>query len=79
MFHCQHGVPFEWQIQTSTRVYIVNLAVGFSSIGKKAGLLDADVFGPSIPRMMNLRGMQAEIDAKSEYAGFAKMPPSWAP
>ncbi|MFA5040933.1 MAG: Mrp/NBP35 family ATP-binding protein [Bdellovibrionales bacterium] len=32
----------------------VNLAVAFSQKGLKVGLLDADVYGPSIPRMMGL-------------------------
>eukprot|EP00232_Nephroselmis_pyriformis_P012953 CAMPEP_0182875912 /NCGR_PEP_ID=MMETSP0034_2-20130328/13824_1 /TAXON_ID=156128 /ORGANISM="Nephroselmis pyriformis, Strain CCMP717" /LENGTH=325 /DNA_ID=CAMNT_0025008669 /DNA_START=52 /DNA_END=1029 /DNA_ORIENTATION=+ len=34
----------------------VNLAVAFAKQGLRVGLLDADVFGPSLPRMMNLRG-----------------------
>lgn len=32
----------------------MNLAVGLMNEGKRVGLLDADLFGPSIPRMMNL-------------------------
>lgn len=33
----------------------VNLAVALSVAGHKVGLMDADVYGPSIPRMMGLR------------------------
>ena len=33
----------------------VNLAVAFSKQNLKVGLLDADIYGPSIPIMMNLR------------------------
>jgi ATP-binding protein involved in chromosome partitioning len=32
----------------------VNLAIGLQQLGYKVGLLDADVYGPSIPKMMNL-------------------------
>ncbi|KAJ3327011.1 hypothetical protein HDU76_012437 [Blyttiomyces sp. JEL0837] len=35
----------------------VNLAVALTGKGLRAGILDADVFGPSIPLMMNLSGM----------------------
>lgn len=34
----------------------VNLAICAAKQGKSVGLMDADVFGPSIPRMMNLTG-----------------------
>ncbi|XP_060685028.1 iron-sulfur protein NUBPL isoform X2 [Hemiscyllium ocellatum] len=34
----------------------VNLALGIAANDMVVGLLDADVYGPSIPRMMNLRG-----------------------
>ncbi|XP_067895442.1 iron-sulfur protein NUBPL isoform X2 [Heterodontus francisci] len=34
----------------------VNLALGLAANDLVVGLLDADVYGPSIPRMMNLRG-----------------------
>ncbi len=39
----------------------VNLALAFSAIGKNVGLLDADIYGPSIPRMLSLSG-QPEIE-----------------
>ncbi|XP_067621159.1 iron-sulfur cluster transfer protein Nubpl [Eurosta solidaginis] len=32
----------------------VNLAVSLANMGKRIGLLDADIFGPSIPLMMNI-------------------------
>ena len=32
----------------------VNLALGLSALGLKVGLLDADVYGPSVPRMLGL-------------------------
>src|SRR5437899_935327 len=32
----------------------VNLAVGLASLGNKAGLLDADVYGPNVPLMMGI-------------------------
>ena len=33
----------------------VNLALGFAAIGLKVGILDADIYGPSIPRLLNLK------------------------
>jgi len=37
----------------------VNLAVGLSRFGAKAGVLDGDIYGPSIPTMLGLEGSQA--------------------
>lgn len=34
----------------------VNLAVALAQLGMKIGLLDADVYGPSVPRMLGLTG-----------------------
>jgi ATP-binding protein involved in chromosome partitioning len=34
----------------------VNLALGFHAIGLKTGILDADIYGPSIPRLMGVSG-----------------------
>lgn len=36
-----------------------NLAVGLALLGYKVGLLDADVFGPSMPKMFGLEDFQA--------------------
>jgi ATP-binding protein involved in chromosome partitioning len=32
----------------------VNLAAAFAALGYRTGLLDADVYGPSVPRMLGL-------------------------
>ena len=34
----------------------VNLAVALMLVGKKVGLLDVDIHGPSIPTMLGLEG-----------------------
>tara|TARA_Y100001936_G_scaffold185969_1_gene183764 strand:+ start:477 stop:1511 length:1035 start_codon:yes stop_codon:yes gene_type:complete len=34
--------------------FAVNISVGLKSLGFKVGLLDADIYGPSIPRMMGV-------------------------
>ena len=43
----------------------VNLAVALAIEGKKVGLLDADVFGPSQPRMLGVSGRPASPDGKT--------------
>ncbi|PCJ74587.1 MAG: sodium:proton antiporter [Rhodobacteraceae bacterium] len=42
-----------------------NLAVALAAEGKKVGLLDADVFGPSQPRMLGISGRPASPDGKT--------------
>ena len=39
----------------------VNLAIAAAMQGKKVGILDADIYGPNIPRMMGLQGKEVEI------------------
>jgi ATP-binding protein involved in chromosome partitioning len=39
----------------------VNLALGFAANGLKVGILDADIYGPSIPRLLGLTG-RPEVD-----------------
>ncbi len=39
----------------------VNLAVALAMQGKKVGLLDADIYGPNIPRMLGVEGIKPEV------------------
>ena len=39
----------------------VNIAVAMAMQGKKVGLLDADIYGPNIPRMMGVEDQKPEI------------------
>ena len=41
----------------------VNLAIALSRLGLKAGLLDADIYGPSVPRLLDIRE-KPESDGK---------------
>ncbi len=38
-----------------------NFALGLASIGLKVGLLDADIYGPSVPKLFGLGGTRPEI------------------
>ncbi|MAF96772.1 MAG: hypothetical protein CMM60_13625 [Rhodospirillaceae bacterium] len=40
----------------------VNLALGLAAGGHKIGLLDADIYGPSMPRMMGITGKPSSSD-----------------
>ena len=39
----------------------VNLAIAAAMQGKKVGILDADIYGPNIPRMMGVNGQEVEV------------------
>jgi ATP-binding protein involved in chromosome partitioning len=43
----------------------VNLALGFQALGRKVGLLDADIYGPSVPRLLGLSGKPEIIEQKT--------------
>lgn len=42
----------------------VNLAVALAQAGAQVGLLDADVYGPSVPIMLGLRGSKPAVNAQ---------------
>ncbi len=42
----------------------VNLALGLAAMGLKIGLLDADIYGPSMPRMLGISGRPGSRDGK---------------
>ncbi|MBL8705946.1 MAG: iron-sulfur cluster carrier protein ApbC, partial [Rhodospirillales bacterium] len=42
----------------------VNLALGLAALGKRVGMLDADIYGPSQPRMMGISGKPVSKDGK---------------
>jgi ATP-binding protein involved in chromosome partitioning len=43
----------------------VNLALGLKSLGLAVGLLDADIYGPSQPRMLGISGRPGSPDGKT--------------
>jgi len=40
----------------------VNVAIALAAQGKKVGLLDADIYGPNIPRMMGVADVKPEVN-----------------
>ncbi len=43
----------------------VNLALGLAANGVRTGLLDADIYGPSMPRMLDVKEKPESVDGKA--------------
>lgn len=43
----------------------VNIALGLKANGLKVGVLDADIYGPSMPRLLNIHGRPETVDGKT--------------
>jgi ATP-binding protein involved in chromosome partitioning len=41
-----------------------NLAIALSKLGRKVGLVDADIYGPSQPRLMSTEGMRPQAEGQ---------------
>ncbi len=53
----------------------VNLALGLAREGAKVGLLDADIYGPSVPIMLGIRGerpLMTDVDGKGMIVPIEK-------
>ena len=48
----------------------VNLAMALTAAGAKVGILDADVYGPSVPIMLGLRGKKPTVNAERKIVAF---------
>tara|TARA_Y100000590_G_scaffold279460_1_gene313842 strand:- start:455 stop:1282 length:828 start_codon:yes stop_codon:yes gene_type:complete len=45
--------------------FATNIALALKSLGLKVGILDADIYGPSLPKMMNLNEKPKSDDGKN--------------
>lgn len=49
-----------------------NLAVAFAQSGKRVGLLDADIYGPSVPRLMGVQNQKPETNERGRLEPLEK-------
>lgn len=66
----------KWVVIICYFIHYLNLFSFFLSQSKSVGLLDADVFGPSIPKLMNLKGNPELSDRTPHCSPFSVYPSS---
>ncbi len=49
-----------------------NLALALSKLGYRVGLLDADIYGPSIPTIMGVKGQRVHVDENNRIIPLEK-------
>ena len=45
--------------------FAMNFALALKAVGQKVGILDADIYGPSLPKMMSINEKPKSLDGKS--------------
>ena len=63
---CSHGIPVKIAVASGKggvgkSTVAANLAIGLARLGIRTGLLDADIYGPSVPLMLGLEGVQPRV------------------
>ena len=71
--HRWYAMPQNYAIH-SVLTFQVNLALSFARHGYRAGILDTDIFGPSIPTLLNLSG-----EPRLSASQIMSFPPSLSP
>lgn len=62
--------------KTSAHENEANLALSFARLGLRSGILDTDIFGPSIPTLFNLTDADEPRLSSSKYPEKPSVPSS---
>lgn len=58
----------------TANIFLVNLALALARRGIRTGILDTDIFGPSIPTLLNLSGEPRLDEGAFPLFGFSDKP-----